>query len=86
MKQEATQKTRHFTAFSRYAYFFFLLMVIFLLVKGDTEWATIIFGLSLAFDPFDQNVKWSNRPLYQRVWLIVHVLVLYAGFAFLLIK
>ncbi len=32
-------------------------------------------GIALAFDPFNASVSWSERPLYQRVWLLVHVSV-----------
>lgn len=33
-------------------------------------------GIALAFDPFDQSVSWKERPLYQRAWLIVHLVLL----------
>jgi MFS superfamily sulfate permease-like transporter len=36
-------------------------------------------GISLAFDPFDQQVKWSNRPVWQKAWLIVIVLFTFVG-------
>jgi hypothetical protein len=36
-------------------------------------------GISLAFDPFDQQVKWSNRPVWQKAWLIVIVLLTFVG-------
>jgi MFS superfamily sulfate permease-like transporter len=36
-------------------------------------------GISLAFDPFDQQVKWSNRPVWQKAWLIVIVLFTFTG-------
>ncbi len=39
-------------------------------------------GLALIFDPFDQTVKWNNRPLYQKAWLFVHVFVVMALFIY----
>jgi hypothetical protein len=30
-------------------------------------------GLALIFDPFDESVKWSLRPKWQKCWLIVHL-------------
>lgn len=68
---------------NRYAYGVFLLLVIYQLVNGDIENATINLGIALIFDPFDQNVTWKDRPLYQRIWLIVHVALTFAGFLYL---
>lgn len=36
-------------------------------------------GISLAFDPFDQQVRWNNRSFWQKAWLIVVVLLTFAG-------
>jgi len=36
-------------------------------------------GISLAFDPFDQQVRWNNRPFWQKAWLIVVVFLTFAG-------
>lgn len=30
-------------------------------------------GLALIFDPFDEKVKWSFRPKWQKYWLIIHL-------------
>lgn len=38
-------------------------------------------GIALIFDPFNQQKKWNDRPLYQRVWLIVHVMLVFGLFA-----
>lgn len=37
--------------------------------------AAIAVNLALAFDPFNQNQKWADRPLWQRAWLVVHVTI-----------
>lgn len=68
---------------NRYAYGIFLLLVIYQLVNRDIENATINLGIALIFDPFDQNVIWKDRPLYQRIWLLVHVALTFAGFLYL---
>ena len=45
------------------------------------------FGIALVFDPFDQAIKWSDRPLYQRIWLLVHVAILFVvAFWFFFVK
>lgn len=41
----------------------------------DLTNAAIAFNLALAFDPFNQNQKWVDRPLWQRAWLVVHVTI-----------
>jgi hypothetical protein len=30
----------------------------------------IALGISLAFDPFDPNVPWKQRPLLAKLWLL----------------
>lgn len=37
-------------------------------------------GISLIFDPFDANVSFSARPLWQRTWLIIHLVLLFVLF------
>lgn len=37
-------------------------------------------GISLIFDPFDGNVGFSARPLWQRTWLIIHLVLLFGLF------
>jgi hypothetical protein len=68
---------------NRYGYGIFLLLVIYQLVNRDIENATINLGIALIFDPFDLNVTWKDRPLYQRIWLLVHVALTISGFLYL---
>ena len=87
MKQELTvQQQKQSVQINRFAYILFLLLVAYLLVRGDIEWATVNMGIALTFDPFDPNVRWQARPLYQRVWLLVHVCLTFSGFIFLLVR
>ena len=32
-------------------------------------------GIGLAFDPFDAQKTWNERPMWQKVWLTVHLAV-----------
>ena len=56
-------------------YFGFLLIGIVYLVKKDSGQAVIYFGLALVFDPFDIKVPFTKRPVYQQIWLIVHLAI-----------
>ncbi|MGZ5245948.1 MAG: hypothetical protein ACXWV5_02640 [Flavitalea sp.] len=87
MKQELTEKqAAKSIKINRYGYGAFLLLVIYFLIRGDVENATINLGIALIFDPFDTNVSWQNRPLYQRAWLLVHVALTFAGFLYLIFR
>jgi hypothetical protein len=37
-------------------------------------------GISLAFDPFNPEQKWNDRPIWQRASLIVHLASVAARF------
>jgi hypothetical protein len=87
MKQELTDKEKmQAVRIYRYAYGLFLVLVLYLLIRGDIENATINLGIALIFDPFDAGVKWQVRPLYQRVWLLVHLALTFAGFLYLILS
>lgn len=63
---------------------FVLLSFYFLLVSRDMGSFVSNLGIALIFDPFDQKVTWSKRPLWQRVWLLAHVSLVLAGFGFMI--
>ena len=68
------------------AYGMFLLLVIYYFIRGDVENATINMSIALIFDPFDANIKWQDRPLYQRVWLLLHLFLAFAGLLYMLLR
>jgi hypothetical protein len=41
-----------------------------------------LFGIGLAFDPFDQEQKWNDRPTWQKAVLIIHLGLVAAMFGF----
>lgn len=85
MKQELkTETTPKFLPFNRYAYVLYMVLVIYLVIKGDYEWAFANLGIALVFDPFDTTVKWQQRPMYQKVWLLVHLALTFAGLIFII--
>lgn len=61
------------------AYFFRILYVCFCLfgiynsIALQFGEAAMNFGIALAFDPFDLNQTWKDRPMWQKVWLLVHL-------------
>lgn len=86
MNQEISPTKNQSAGINRYAYFLYLLLVIYQLCTGNFEWAVSSFGIALIFDPFDGSVKWQNRPKYQKIWLLAHLTILLAGFAILVFR
>jgi hypothetical protein len=62
-----------------------MVLVLYLFIKGDYEWAFTNMGIALVFDPFNPAVKWQQRPLYQRIWLLVHLTITFAGLIYILL-
>lgn len=69
------------SGFNRVLYGLFILTSLALLLLSKDYLQTVsTFGIALIFDPFSKSGAWPQRPLWQKVWLIVHVVVLFAGF------
>jgi hypothetical protein len=67
------------TPFNKFIYIGFLLLGAYQsLFANDYMQAVSSFGIGLAFDPFDQDQKWNDRPTWQKAVLIIH-LALVAG-------
>lgn len=69
-KRLVTQKN-----FNKYAYLAFVIAGIgFMFLK---EWSNVIIfiGLALVFDPFDTKVPFPQRPLWQRLILLGHLVI-----------
>lgn len=52
-----------------------LLSVVYLLGIKEPSNVAICLGIALAFDPFNQSIPFPERPLYQRLWLLIHLLL-----------
>lgn len=52
---------------------FVLLSLYYLILRNDVDSATSNLGISLIFDPFHPSVKWQDRPLIQKLWLLLIV-------------
>jgi hypothetical protein len=83
--QTSNNKTQ--TTFFRFAYGAFVLLgLYFIAFKNDWSGGVTQFGIALVFDPFNQEVKWDKRPLYQKIWLITHLVLLLIFFVLMFVK
>ena len=71
------------TPFNKFLYIGFLLLGLFqAFFSKEYMQAVSSFGIALAFDPFDQEQKWNDRPTWQKTVLIVHLALVAALFGF----
>lgn len=69
------------TPFSKFLYLGFVAFGLYLLlVKKEMSEAAIYFGIALAFDPFNQEISFNNRPIWQKLVLIVQVVLVFSLF------
>ncbi len=62
---------------------FTLAGLLFALFGEDKTQGPLFLALALVFDPYDQAVKWRDRPLGVRVWLVVHMIITLASFCWM---
>ncbi|MFN3444465.1 MAG: hypothetical protein ACK44D_01885 [Bacteroidia bacterium] len=71
------------TPFNKVLYIGFLLLGIYqAFVSKDYMQAAASMGIGLAFDPFNPEQKWNERPMWQKVVLILHLAMVAAMFGF----
>jgi hypothetical protein len=71
------------TSFNKFLYIGFLILGLYqALFSKDYMQAAASFGIGLAFDPFDTEQKWNDRPKWQKAILIVHLVLVAAMFGF----
>jgi mannose/fructose/N-acetylgalactosamine-specific phosphotransferase system component IIC len=69
------------TSFNKFLYIGFILVGFFqLFFSKDFMQAGSSIGIALAFDPFDQDQKWNDRPTWQKAVLLIHLVVVFALF------
>lgn len=84
MKQTITTKNNsQAIQINRWGYILFMVLVLYFAISGDYDSAITNMGIALIFDPFDQTVKWQERPFYQKAWLLVHVSIVIIGFIYI---
>lgn len=71
------------TPFSRFLYIGFVGLGLFqAFYSKDYLQAAASLGIAMAFDPFDQKQKWSDRPTWQKAVLLIHLALVAAMFGF----
>jgi mannose/fructose/N-acetylgalactosamine-specific phosphotransferase system component IIC len=71
------------TKINKFLYIGFLLLGLFqAFFSKDYMQATASLGIALAFDPFNQEQKWNDRPTWQKAVLIIHLALVAAMFGF----
>jgi len=71
------------TSFNKFLYIGFLLLGLFqAFFSKDYMQAASSLGIGLAFDPFNLEQKWNDRPTWQKTVLIIHLAMVAAMFGF----
>ena len=66
----------------RFLYIGFISLGIFTALRGDYSQAGTHMGIALAFDPFDPDQPWKERPLWQKSVLVLNLALCAAFFGF----
>ncbi|WP_296684267.1 hypothetical protein [Flavobacterium sp.] len=65
------------TQFNKYVYIALIILGIIYLKEKSIGQALIYLGIALAFDPFDTNQKFNDRPTWQKMVLIVNLAIVF---------
>jgi hypothetical protein len=69
------------TPFSKYLYIGFIILGLYQAIfTKDYVQAAASMGIGLAFDPFDTEQKWNERPTWQKAVLLIHLALVAALF------
>ncbi len=69
--------------FNRFLYIGFLLLGLYQAIfSKDYMQAAASLGIGMAFDPFNVEQKWNDRPTWQKAVLIIHLVFVAAMFGF----
>jgi hypothetical protein len=67
-------KNKSITPFNKVLYILFIILATYqILGKHSYVEAAASLGIALAFDPFDTQQPWNERPMWQKIWLFVHL-------------
>ena len=71
------------TSFNKFLYIGFIFLGLFqAFFSKDYMQAASSLGIGLAFDPFDTEQKWNERPTWQKVVLFAHLALVAAMLGF----
>ena len=71
---------------NRFGFIGFVLAGIYFAIIGKISDAAMFGGLALVFDPFDTNVPFPKRPLYQRAVLLADLAFTLVFFVMAILK
>jgi hypothetical protein len=73
------------TPYNKFIYLGFLILGSYQAIfNNDYVQAASSFGIGLAFDPFDPEQKWNDRPKWQKAVLLIHLGITTALFGYCL--
>jgi len=73
------------TSFNKYLYIGFVLFGIYeLAFRHSAGDAATYMGIALAFDPFNQEQPWKERPTWQKAILIIHLAIVAGLFGYMI--
>ena len=69
--------------FNKFLYIGFILLGLYqAIISKDYMQAAASLGIGMAFDPFNPEQKWMDRPIWQKAVLIIHLALVAAMFGF----
>lgn len=80
MEPQTKSNPENAKSFNKPAYIVFLVAAIYFMFRRDISQAVIFWSLALVFDPFDITMPFGKRPMFQRLWLVVHVVIAFVLF------
>ena len=73
------------TSFNKFIYVGFILFGIYeLAIRNSAGDGATYMGIALAFDPFNQEKSWKERPFWQKAVLIIHLGIVAALFGYII--
>lgn len=71
------------SSFNKFLYIGFLLLGLYqAAISKDYIQSAASLGIGMAFDPFNPEQKWNDRPTWQKAVLIIHLALVAAMFGF----
>jgi hypothetical protein len=71
------------TPFNKVLYIGFLFLGLYQAIfSKDFIQAASSLGIGMAFDPFNPEQKWNDRPMWQKATLLIHLAIVAALFGF----
>lgn len=63
--------------FTKYIYLVLVILGVFYLIEKSIGQALVPLGIALAFDTFNPEQPWADRPVWQKMTLLVHLAIVF---------